>query len=178
MAKKLEVIVREAIDINRITKAIRVAGYKTATERKAKKSLPFSGTMAELRIAPDRLEKQADGWFKDRFLFAYYGRDYFWSSKAEEKHLDWNAGEAHGKALEGMQPSIFDLQSLKDYTKSKPCILDCVKVLEISTDDYYWTRETTAWGADSAWIVTFHYGDVYNDGKDSSCYVRPVRSSK
>ena len=140
--------------------------------------LPFSGTMAELRVAPGRLEKQADGWFKDRFLSAYYGKDRFWSPKSEEKHIDWKAGEDHGKALKGIQPDIFEFQSFKDYTKFNPCILDCAKVLEISTDDCYWTRETTAWNSGYAWFVYFSDGSVGYDGKGYSYYVRPCRSSK
>jgi hypothetical protein len=132
--------------------------------------------MEELRVASDRFVKQANGWFLDRYLTRHKGKDHFWSPKADEKHLDWNSGEAHGKDLKGMQPSIFELQSLKDYTKSNPCILDCARVLEISTDDCYWTRETTAWSSAGAWYVVFNGGSVNYNGKVSGYFVRPVRS--
>jgi len=158
MAKKLEAIIKESIDINRIALNIRRAGFRTATERIAGKSLDLSNTMEKLCCVTDRLVKQANGWFLDRYLSRHSGHDYFWSPKPEEKHINWNDAEKHAQSLDARQPSVFELQSLKDYAKEKPAAIESAKILELSIDDYYWTREVTAWSSDGAWIVSFGNG--------------------
>jgi hypothetical protein len=178
MPKNLVSVIKGSIDYNRIAEEIKKAGYFPTSHWKvyhgSLKDIMKSQTMEELRVASDRFVKQANGWFLDRYLDRHYGRAYLWSPKKDEIHVDWNAGETHAKSLDGRQPNVFEMNSLIDRTKKNPAIIEAAKVLELRTDDWYWTGEE--WSSASAWFVSFYGGYVYSNGKGLGCYVRPVRS--
>jgi len=77
-------------------------------------------------------------------------------------------------------PTVEELRALVDYTKGgksgEPAI--DTSVFPDTKCSWYWTSTPTAWCAGSAWIVSFSYGSVGTNAKDSRGCVRPVRASK
>jgi hypothetical protein len=125
----------------------------------------------------DRFEKMTGGWFKDKFLTKVYGKDFFWSSDSLEKHLNWKEAEEYAAKF-GRQASDFELSTLIDRSKSNPAIIEAASVLNLKTDDWYWSNRQRAFSEGSAWFVSFFDGYVYSDNKANNHYVRPVRSSQ
>ncbi|NUS38287.1 MAG: DUF1566 domain-containing protein [Lysobacter sp.] len=77
-------------------------------------------------------------------------------------HTDWR------------QPTVDELFALADRTRTEPAI--DTEAFPDTRSDWYWTSTITAWSSDSAWIVSFSYGDA-NDLRRVSGYafVRAVR---
>ena len=134
-------------------------------------------TLAELRFSPDRMESLADGWFRDRFLTAYYGKNRDWSSESLERKLKWQEGEDYA-SKHGEQPEDFDLESLIDRSKNDPALVAGAAVLKLKTDDWYWSKRSYAGSSGDAWVVYPRGGSVGAYGKDDNSYVRPVRFSQ
>jgi len=176
MAKKLEVIIKDNSAV--LAQAIRAEGYVIPGKGQNKilrigKDVSFF----ELMHSPKRIEKLSDRWLKDHFLSRFYGKDYLWSPPALEKYIPWKDGQDYA-AKYGMQASRFEFNTLFDLTKYNPAIIEAAKVLELKTDDYYWTREPYAGNPGYAWYVGIKGGYVGYCGKDIKFYVRPVRSSQ
>ncbi len=138
--------------------------------------IPGSGCFSLMR-SQDRIEKLSDGWFKDRFLTEFYGKDFVWSPPSLEKHINWQDAEEYA-AKYGRQGDDFELSTLIDRSKCNPAIIDAAKVLELKTDDWYWTKTPVAGGSSNVWCVGFRYGSVSFYYKGDKFYVRPVRSSQ
>ena len=136
-----------------------------------------AGSMEELRISPDRIEKLEDGRLRDKYLSKHYGIDYLWSSKAQEKPIPREEAEKYAAEF-GFLPSAFDWVSLFDYTKRNPALVPGAAILELSMDDWYHADMKLAGVEGSAWVVSPEYGGVDGYGKDVSGYVRPVRFSQ
>jgi len=49
----------------------------------------ITGSLEAIRISPDRLQLLEDGWFRDKYLTAYYGRNFDWSPESLEKYMPW-----------------------------------------------------------------------------------------
>lgn len=77
-------------------------------------------------------------------------------------------------------PTVEELRSIIDYTRgseiNEPAI--DTKVFPDTKCARYCTSTTCAFSEGSAWFVYFGYGDVFYNVKDSTNYVRPVRSSQ
>lgn len=77
-------------------------------------------------------------------------------------------------------PTIEELRELVDYmrgAKSGEPAID-TKFFPDTKCSWYWSITPCVWGSYNAWVVYFDYGDVGDSYKDSSNYVRPVRSSQ
>lgn len=168
MAKKLEAIIKDSIDVNRIAKAIRAEGYKTKTD-KGNKAVALSGSFLDKFHSPDRFQKLEDGWIKDNLLGLEWGL-------SSEKCMNWTDANKYAADKGGRLPTVDELASLVDRSKRNPAIDQIFT--DTKTDDYYWTSTELASDPGNAWIVFFSYGGVSGYGKDSNDYVRPVRSSQ
>jgi len=171
MAKKLEVIIKENINIGDIAKAIRQEGYKISNPVKIKGKIPLfaEGVLTQTLRSASRFSKLKDGWVKDEFLGIDWG-------PSSDKRMNWEDAEKHCANLGGRLPERFELASLIDDTKFKPAVDK--DVFPDTVSDYYWSGTTYAYWTDGAWIVYFIDGYVYVDVKTYSYYVRPVRSSQ
>jgi len=117
----------------------------------------------------NRFKNLKDGWVRDSLLGVEWG-----PSSANE--MDWKAAKEYCKKLGGRLPEINELQSLVDYRNYVPAINK--EVFSDTKTSWYWSGTTHAGYSGYAWIVGFNGGYVSNYGKDSSYYVRPVRSSQ
>jgi hypothetical protein len=168
MAKKLEVIIKESIDVNRIAKAIRAEGYRTKTD-KGNKAVVLSGGFLDKLRSPDRFQKLEDGWIKDSLLGLEWG-------PSSDTRMNWAAAKQYAVDKGGRLPTVDELASLVDRSKQNPAI-DSI-FADTKTDDYYWTITAYAGSSGLAWCVYFGFGSVHCCGKDFYNYVRPVRSSQ
>jgi hypothetical protein len=167
MARKLEVIIKESIDVNRIAKAIRAGGYRTKTE-KSKEAIVLSGDFLSKLHNKDRFEKLEDGWVRDNLLGLDWG-------KSSEDRMNWTKAKEYAQKEGGRLPEVNELHSLVDYSKHYPAI-DTNFFSDTKTDDYYWTGTPVASCSVDAWFVRFYYGNVYYYNKGYYYYVRCVRS--
>jgi len=167
-------IVEDYVDTDSLARKLVEAGFSVPAKKKI--ILPGDGIFA-LMNSPDRLEKVSDGWIRDHFLSRFFGKDYFWSPPSLEKHIAWKEGEDYA-AKYGMQASRFEFSTLIDPKKYNPALIEAAKVLELKTDDCYWTRDPFAGGSDGAWYVDPGFGDVFCCSKGFHFYVRPVRVSQ
>lgn len=167
-------IVEDYVDTDTLARKLVEIGFSVPAKKKI--ILPGDGIFA-LMNSPDRLEKVSDGWFKDHFLSRFFGKEYFWSPPSLEKHIIWKEGEAHA-AKYGMQASRFEYSTLVDPTKYNPALIEAAKVLELKTDDCYWTRDPFAGDSVNAWYFLPRNGNLSYGYKDYHGYVRPVRVSQ
>ncbi len=167
-------IVEDYVDTDSLARKLVEIGFSVPAKKKI--ILPGDGICA-LMNSPDRLEKVSDGWFKDHFLSRFFGKEYFWSPPSLEKHITWKEGEDYA-AKYGMQASRFEYSTLIDPTKYNPALIEVAKVLELKTDDCYWTRDPFAGDSGFAWCVYPRGGGVFYCGKGFHSYVRPVRVSQ
>jgi len=123
------------------------------------------------RNTPDRFEKLSDGWVKDKLLGIDWGPTY-------SEKMTWQKAESKCKKDGYRQATPEEMSTLIDRSKYNPAIVAGVEILNIKTDDWYWTSTPCAWYSGSAWCVYFSYGVVSSGSKGSNYYVRPVRSSQ
>jgi hypothetical protein len=168
MAKKLEKIIKESIDVNRIAKAIRAEGYRTKAEKGNKTAVLTGGFLGKLR-SPDRFQKLEDGWIKDNLLGLDWG-------PSSDTRMNWSDAKKYATDKGGRLPTVDELASLVDRSKRKPAI-DPV-FTDTKTDDYYWTSTPYAGSSGDAWCVGFYVGIVGYCLKGNSSYVRAVRASQ
>ena len=172
--KQVERILEDRIDIQGMAKDLLAAGFITSSK---KKIVTAGGDFLALMHSPKRLEKRSDGWIKDHFLSKFYGKDFLWSPPSLERSITWQEGEDYA-AKHGMQASRFEYNTVIDLTKYNPALIEAAKILELKTDDGYWTRDSYAGNPDNAWYVHLEFGDVGYYYEDDYNYVRPVRSSQ
>lgn len=118
---------------------------------------------------PERFTVLPDGWIKDRFL----GLD--WGPTSEEE-MELKDAEKHCASLGGRLPTVYELQSIVDYTKENPAINE--EVFKDARPYYHWSCTRTAWNKKAAWCVSFYYGCVDCYRESFGFYVRPVRASQ
>jgi len=170
---KLEQILKKEIDINKIAKAVRIAGYHLPSDRKAKKSIS-----ADVRFIDN-----GDGTIADTKSGLIWVKNPHTDMLEQFKgEMPWRAAINACKALDfagyndWRLPTVEELRGLVDYTKHEPAI---DKVFFSDTkSSWYWTSTTVAGYPGLAWSVYFYYGYVYGYNKDINNYVRPVRSSQ
>ena len=74
-------------------------------------------------------------------------------------------------------PNKNELASLVDISLVNPALPSGQQFANVQSS-YYWSSSTDVVSTDYAWIVTMHYGDVYNDVKTRNYYVWPVRGGQ
>ncbi|MBI5142804.1 MAG: DUF1566 domain-containing protein [Nitrospirae bacterium] len=70
-------------------------------------------------------------------------------------------------------PNVKELKSIVDYTKRFPSI--DITAFPVTHGSGYWSSTSSAYNSSNAWLVDFSHGDVGNDDKTGSNYVRCVR---
>ena len=70
-------------------------------------------------------------------------------------------------------PTIEELLSIVDYTKSEPAC-----IFKDTFSNCYWSSTTAASNSSRTWGVNFYNGYSYNDYKTSNGYVRCVREKE
>ena len=171
MAKKLEAIVKENIDVSLIARAIRSEGYRIPSARGKKDAVPCfleRGIISEFN-RQDRFQKLADGWVKDVVLGIEWG-------PSSTDCMSFGKAEKYCSNIGGRLPSRMELVSLIDDTKYSPAINK--EIFPDTKCSGYWTSTTYAATTGSAWIVYFYDGYVGFDYKGYVCCVRPCRSSQ
>jgi hypothetical protein len=79
------------------------------------------------------------------------------------------------KAGDWRLPNRKELDSLLDLGRSYPALpADC----PLTTFASYWSSTTNAASTDKAWLVDLQSGDVFNDAKSLTYYVRAVRGGQ
>jgi len=86
---------------------------------------------------------------------------YYCENLSFSGHSDWRL------------PNYEELQSIVDYDRNKPAIMQSFK--NVSTSDYYWSSSVSVSNTKGAWIVNFYNGDTNYNGKANEDYVRCVR---
>lgn len=74
-------------------------------------------------------------------------------------------------------PNVDELLSIVDNNRVNPSI-DSAYFPRTASWFWFWSSSPFAYYSDSAWIVYFGYGNVYNYGKNSSLHVRLVRGGQ
>lgn len=92
--------------------------------------------------------------------------------------MSWADAKRECEKLGCRLPTDKELESLIDRSRYNPAIIKGAEILNLKTDDWYWTETEHASWSGSAWIVRFKNGNVDFNFKDGSSYVRPVRPSK
>ena len=118
-----------------------------------------------------RFTKLSDGWVKDSLLGIDWGPTY-------PSKINWKEAEETCKKDGYRQATSKEMMSLIGHEKHNPAIVDGAEILDIKTNDWYWTSTPCAWSSGSAWYVVFDSGGVSGGSKGSYNYVRPVRSSQ
>ncbi len=102
-----------------------------------------------------------------------------WAKEGSGKTMNYEEAERYchecniGGHNDWRMPTVDELESLVDRTKYNPAIVS--DLFKVKTDDWYWTSTPYASYSVSAWLVGFYHGSVVWGGRDSGCYVRPVR---
>ena len=78
-----------------------------------------------------------------------------------------------GTFIDWRLPTIQELLTLVDYTKSNPA-----SKLKDTKSNYYWSSTTYFGYTSDAWVVYFGNGTQYLRDKSNSFYVRCVRTGK
>ncbi len=173
--KQVERILEDRIDIEGMAKDFIAAGFTVPPKNKI---VTVGADFLKLLRSPQRLEKLSDGWIRDHYLSALHGKDFAWAPPSLEKHINWQAAEEYA-AQYGRQADIdLELSTLIDRSRRNPAIIPGAEILELKTDDYYWSKTPVAGGSGSAWFAYFCYGYVYYCFKGGNSYVRPVRVSQ
>ena len=103
-----------------------------------------------------------------------------WQKTGSEEKMTWEEAleyanhVADGGSFEWRLPSIEELFSIVDFSRSDPSISPIFNC----SSDLYWSSSTVVVGPDNAWNVGFGTGYVYAGYKTNSNYVRCVRNRK
>ena len=92
-----------------------------------------------------------------------------WQKNPSNKKMTWSEAKDYCESLELRLPNLYELKSLVDYTKYNPAIR--TNLINIKTDDWYWSASEYKGNSSGAWFVDFNYGNDNWDRKKSSYYV-------
>ncbi len=111
-------------------------------------------------------ERTGLSWQDNRFAeeekFTYAEAEKFCAQLKIGGHSDWRI------------PTIFELQSIVDYKKYDPAILDGFSSVETDT---YWTSTQYMGDSDEVWGINFKDGSTDANGKGYDRRVRCVRTT-
>jgi len=102
-----------------------------------------------------------------------------WQSRPSSKKFNWSSAKSYCRNLtyggksDWRLPNIDELKSLVDYNRYKPAI--ATTLIDIKTDDWYWSSSKAVSSSSSSWVVNFSNG---NDGwtkHSGTSYVLCVR---
>ncbi|MFA5385694.1 MAG: hypothetical protein WC364_13750 [Eubacteriales bacterium] len=177
---QLERILKGCIDIPGIAKELIAQGFASPI---TKKIFPTGADFFALKNDVNRIKRLPDGWFRDEFLSLLHRRKVEISPVEFEKHVPRQPAQAHIASLSGKgyiyrMFFTFEWVTAFDYTKYNPALVESYNVLGLKTDDWYWAEEDQAGNPGYARIVGIEDGGAYDDYKDNSNYVRPVRLSQ
>lgn len=105
-----------------------------------------------------------------------------WQDDKVGEKMGWKDAIDHCEALnlggysDWRLPNINELKSIVDRDKYDPAIVS--GFTNVTSYDYYWSSSTDKHYDDNAWIVYFSNGNVNNDYKVNSFYVRCVRAGE
>ena len=102
-----------------------------------------------------------------------------WQNKPSTKKFNWSDAKSYcsnltyGGKEDWRLPNIDELKSLVDYSKYNPAI--ATTLIDIKTDDYYWSSSKAVSSSSSAWVVLFSLGFDYWVELSSTYYAVCVR---
>jgi len=180
--KQVERILEDRIDIEGMAKDFIAAGF-TVPPKNRIVTVGVSGR--ELMLNPKRLYVLPDGWIRDEYLSHHWNKAFDVAPDNLEKHIPWQPGRDHAASLSDKThlvrlPSRFEILSWVDLGKYNPAIIEAAKILNLKTDDWYWTEEDLTVAGDPVRARVVGIEDGYADGsiEGSIRYVRPVRLSQ
>jgi len=173
--KKLETIIKDSIDINRITKAIHAAGYQVPPARRAKSARatlvpadPLSAIMSKIGDVT-QFEQLPDGWVRWNLINRDFG-------KSQEGRMPWAKGKEACATQGGSLGTRFEHLLLVEAMRINPEIKN--KFFSDTKESWYWTNDPVAGLSSCAWCVAFNRGTVSYYSKVIDSCVRPVRASR
>ena len=92
-----------------------------------------------------------------------------WQKRPSTKKMKWQEAKAYCKSLELRLPNLYELKSLVDYAEYNPAIR--TKLIEVKTDDWYWSSSEYKGDSSSAWAVYFGNGYDGWSNKTRTYYV-------
>ena len=102
-----------------------------------------------------------------------------WQSTPSTKTFNWSDAKSYcnnltyGGKEDWRLPNIDELKSLVDYSKYKPAI--ATTLIDIKTDDYYWSSSKAVSSSSIAWVVDFSGGNDLWDLHSGTFYALCVR---
>jgi hypothetical protein len=105
-----------------------------------------------------------------------------WELKTENTWHTWkNAMDYCENASTAMYtdwrlPEQKEIRTIVNFTRYLPAMN--IDFFHDTMSAFYWSSASHAYGTRYAWGVDFNHGNVYNDAKDSSYYVRAVRGGQ
>lgn len=126
--------------------------------------------MAEQETRMSRFTKLPDGGVHDATL------NLEWHAQSFECDT-WQAAMDKAAALgDGWRaPTVDELASLCDRTRWQPA---CDPIFEMPYSDWHWSSSPVVGWPVLAWSVDFSSGNVYDNYRDNSGFVRPVRAAR
>ena len=133
----------------------------------------------------ERFQKLDDGWIKDNLLGIDWG-------PSSVNPMTWKEAKEYCASQGGRLPKVNVLANLVDRNKHNPAI-DTNFFSDTKSNSWFWTSTevpqdlSLAWMVDfinanyllnATWLKVFTCGNINYCNKDSSNYVRPVRSCK
>jgi hypothetical protein len=174
-------IVEDYVDTDSIARKLVEIGFILPS----KKIVTAGVSGRELMLSSKRFYVLDDSWIRDEYLSYHWNKAFDWSPENLEKHIPWQPGQDHAASLSDKthlvrQPSRFEWHTLMDLKKYNPAIIEAAKILNLKTDDWYFTEEdlTPAGYPGYARIVNIKAGFASDDNEDYDNYVRPVRLSQ
>ncbi len=174
-------IVTDYVDTDSIARKLVEIGFILPS----KKIVSTGVSGRELMLSSKRFYVLEDSWIRDEYLSYHWNKAFDWSPEKLEKHILWQPGQDYAASLSDKthlvrQPSRFEWHTLIDLTKYNPAIIEAAKILNLKTNDWYFTEEdlAPAGSPGNAWSVSLKDGDVSFCNKDYNDYVRPVRFSQ
>jgi len=91
-----------------------------------------------------------------------------WQKNPSNKKMTWSEAKDYCESLELRLPNLYELKSLVDYTKYNPAIR--TDLINIKTDDWYWSASEFKGVYSYVWVVDFFHGGEDDWGNKKSSY--------
>jgi len=119
-------------------------------------------------LQADRFEKRGDEVYDSDTKLA-------WQRVPSSNQYKWQQAIKYCQSMGNRWrlPNLYELKSLVDYSRYNPAI--STDLIEIKTDDSYWTSSVYKNSSSSAWIVSFRSGNDFWYDKSFKDYALCVR---